>query len=121
MLRGILRERFKRPTGNLRRKAPREWLQPAGVAQRSLDVDLRHALPPVVAEVGVVEWSRGFVGDLRHLRDQVLVRASPLEWRQKGADVDRMRADGAERPAGLAHDATIPRQRDGHAEDGKVE
>lgn len=32
-----------------------ERRQPAGVAERALDVDLRHALSPVVAEIGVVE------------------------------------------------------------------
>src|SRR5438309_5718267 len=121
MLRGILRERFKRPTGNLRRKAPREWLQSARIAQRSLDVDLRHALPPVVAEVGVVEWSRGFVGGLRNLRDQLLAGARTTERREVGRDVDRMRAHRAKRPPAMPNHTVVPGKRDGHPEDGKVE
>src|SRR5947209_4292619 len=51
-------------------ESPSKRIEPAGIAQGALDVDLAHALTPVVAQVRIVQRSRRLVGDLGHLRDQ---------------------------------------------------
>ena len=73
-----------------------------------------------MAEVRIVEWSRGFVSRLGDLRDQVLSREGALKRRKERGDVNRTRADRAQRTAGLAHSAVIPGDRDRHPEDRKV-
>src|ERR1700732_39690 len=107
--------------GDLCGKAPSEWIESAGIAKGALDVDLAHALAPVMAQVGVIEWSRRLVGGLGDLGDQPLKWTLAVERREKGGDINRMRADRTQRPAGLAHHTVIPSDCNRHAEDGKVE
>src|SRR2546430_10724981 len=105
---------------DLCRQSPSEWLEPAGVPQRPLDVDLRHPLPPVMAEVRIVKRSRGLVSSLGDLRDQFLGGAGAVKGREERGDIDGARTHGAQRTTSLAHHAVIPADRDRHTEDGKV-
>src|SRR5207245_8883446 len=95
-------------------QSPTKRLESASVSQRPLDVDLRHPLPPVMAEVRIVERSRGLVSSLGDLRDQVLGRAGALEPRQARGAVARARRHAPPRSTTRAHGAPAPGDRRRH-------